>query len=352
MLAAIDSRTNKIVWKKEMPPNLGTSGPLTTAGGLMFRGDAGGSVQAYDAKTGDLLWEFQTGVRGARGPAMSYEVDNQQYIAVAMGTALWTFKLDGTIEPQAAPRAFAPARGAGEETSQIETATLVQSADRGVGRRYAVDEHAFNPGPRQGQGRHLRHLHEQRTDDAHRDGPGRFVDDRCAEERGVGVCEVRQARDIPLQLQGTSLGDRRVDGAVDREQREARRLAGGSVSAGRFLLCVPLFLAQLIASGHPQRRVGAELLDELGGLGPFLELERLLGAFGHAERGPPEEVLALMLAPFWTRYSMTSFKPRNAAPWSAVNFASLTAFRSAPASTRILTAVFRGHRAVAARFPW
>jgi quinohemoprotein ethanol dehydrogenase len=145
VLAAIDSRTNKIVWKKELPPNLGTSGPLTTAGGLMFRGDAGGSVQAYDAKSGDLLWEFQTGVRGARGPAMSYEADGQQYIAVAMGTSLWAFKLNGTIEPLPAPRVFAPARGAGEETRQIETASLVQSADRGVGRRYAVDEHAFNP---------------------------------------------------------------------------------------------------------------------------------------------------------------------------------------------------------------
>ena len=33
----------------------------------------------------------------------------------------------------------------GEPTKQIETATLVPSADRGVGRRFAVDEHAFNP---------------------------------------------------------------------------------------------------------------------------------------------------------------------------------------------------------------
>jgi plastocyanin len=76
---------------------------------------------------------------------MSYEVDGQQYIAVAMGTSLWAFKLNGTLEPLAAPRVFPSARGAGDETSQIETATLVQSADRGVGRRYAVDEHAFNP---------------------------------------------------------------------------------------------------------------------------------------------------------------------------------------------------------------
>jgi plastocyanin len=32
-----------------------------------------------------------------------------------------------------------------EETDKIETSTLVQSAERGVGRRYVVDEHAFSP---------------------------------------------------------------------------------------------------------------------------------------------------------------------------------------------------------------
>ena len=61
-------RTNKIVWKKEVPPaQLGGSGPLTTAGGLLFRGAADGNVEAYDARTGVRLWEFQTGVRTARG---------------------------------------------------------------------------------------------------------------------------------------------------------------------------------------------------------------------------------------------------------------------------------------------
>ncbi len=145
VLAAIDSRTNKIVWKQDLSANMGTSGPLTTAGGVMFRGDAAGTLQAYDAKTGDKLWEFQTSIRGARGPAISYEVDGQQYVAVALGTSLWTFKLGGPLEPQAAPAPVTSRRSGGEETNQIETATLVQSADRGVGRRYVVDEHAFNP---------------------------------------------------------------------------------------------------------------------------------------------------------------------------------------------------------------
>lgn len=147
VLAAIDSRTNKIVWKKELPPGgIGTSGPLTTAGGLMFRGDPNGTVQAYNARTGDRLWEFQTGVGGARGPAISYEVDGEQHIAIAMGTALFAFKLGGALPPAtASPRATGRVATRGTETDKVETATLVQSAERGVGARYAVDEHAFNP---------------------------------------------------------------------------------------------------------------------------------------------------------------------------------------------------------------
>lgn len=146
VLTAIDSRTNRTAWRKELPQGgIGTSGPLTTAGGLLFRGDPDGNMQAYDAKTGDLLWAFQTGVGGARGPATSYEVDGEQHIAVVMGSALWAFKLNGTLGQQPAPRAGGRVAVPSEPTDQIETASLVQSADRGVGARYAFDEHAFNP---------------------------------------------------------------------------------------------------------------------------------------------------------------------------------------------------------------
>jgi alcohol dehydrogenase (cytochrome c) len=145
VLAAIDSRTNKIAWKHELPQGgIGTSGPLATGGGLLFRGDPSGNFEAYDAKTGQSLWQFQTGVGGARGPAMSYQVDGEQYVAVAMGSAFWAFKLGGTLTPQPAPRS---GRGAPQpdDTEHIETSRLVQSAERGVGLRYAVDEDSFNP---------------------------------------------------------------------------------------------------------------------------------------------------------------------------------------------------------------
>ena len=145
ILAAIDSRTNRIVWKHELPSRtLGTSGPLTTAGHLLFRGSGDGTFQAYDARSGRRVWQFQTGVGRARGPAATYQVDGRQYVAVAMGTELWAFTLGGPLEPRRPPPAPNPRRSA-RETNQVQTSTLVPSAKRGVGLRYAVDEHAFNP---------------------------------------------------------------------------------------------------------------------------------------------------------------------------------------------------------------
>ena len=145
VFAAIDTRTNRIAWKHEVDPAaLGTSGPLATAGGLVFRGAADGTFQAYDARGGEALWRFQTGVRGARGPSMTYEAGGVQHVAVAMGPELWAFRLGGAVAEEEAPpvgRRSAP----GRETNEIMTSTLVRSAERGVGFRYAVDEHAFNP---------------------------------------------------------------------------------------------------------------------------------------------------------------------------------------------------------------
>ena len=99
ILAAVDTRTGRVVWRKEMPSAfLGVSGPLVTAGGLLFRGSPGGQVEAYDVRTGDRRWAFRTSEEGSRlrpGPASTYELDGTQYIAVPMGPALWAFTLDG-----------------------------------------------------------------------------------------------------------------------------------------------------------------------------------------------------------------------------------------------------------------
>ncbi len=156
VLAAVDTRTGRIAWKQELSwGRLGTSGPLTTAGGLMFRGAADGYVEAYDARTGEQLWTFRTSSAGAQvrpGTASTYEVDGTQFVAVPMGNELWTFALDGTVpergEPgaersDAAPPWFTPEP---RETDTIETATLVANPFWAVGgKRNALDEHAFNP---------------------------------------------------------------------------------------------------------------------------------------------------------------------------------------------------------------
>jgi PQQ-dependent dehydrogenase (methanol/ethanol family) len=59
-------------------------GMLTTAGGLVFHGDIKGWFKALDARTGQLLWQFNTG-SGISAAPMTYEVDGKQYVAVVSG---------------------------------------------------------------------------------------------------------------------------------------------------------------------------------------------------------------------------------------------------------------------------
>ena len=64
-LTAIDPTTGKIVWRRPYPSagggfggGGGGGGLLTTAGKLVFAGDAGGNFVAYDAETGAPLVAF------------------------------------------------------------------------------------------------------------------------------------------------------------------------------------------------------------------------------------------------------------------------------------------------------
>ena len=156
VLAAVDPRTNTVAWKQEIPGGrLGTSGPLSTAGGLVFWGSADGQVDAYDARTGARVWAFQTtpaGVRMRPGPASTYAVDGTQYVAIPMGGEFWAFALDGTVPPRDVPaseplsdlvRWVGPAP---RETDEVETGTLRENPSWSLGgSRNALDEHAFNP---------------------------------------------------------------------------------------------------------------------------------------------------------------------------------------------------------------
>jgi PQQ-dependent dehydrogenase (methanol/ethanol family) len=109
---ALDARTNKIAWQKKWSGNC-YSGSLATGGNLVFVGRNNGEVQAYNASDGTQLWRFMTDA-GANAPAITYELDGKQYVAILSGgnsfssprrkgDSIWAFRLDGTIPSGARP---------------------------------------------------------------------------------------------------------------------------------------------------------------------------------------------------------------------------------------------------------
>lgn len=81
--SAINVDTGKITWQaKTEQPMIG--GALATAGGVVFVGEANGMFKAYDDATGRVLWQFQAGA-GVNAAPMTFEVDGEQFVAVAAG---------------------------------------------------------------------------------------------------------------------------------------------------------------------------------------------------------------------------------------------------------------------------
>lgn len=83
-LQAWNMSTGEEVWTHEF--DLHNWGPvLTTGGGLVFAGGTSDRYfRAFDARTGDVLWQQRTN-SGITGVPSSYEVDGVQYIAVQSG---------------------------------------------------------------------------------------------------------------------------------------------------------------------------------------------------------------------------------------------------------------------------
>lgn len=63
---------------------LWNGGVLSTAGGLVFQGNAAGKLVAYHDETGKRLWDHHVRT-GIIAPPISYRVDGVQYIAVLAG---------------------------------------------------------------------------------------------------------------------------------------------------------------------------------------------------------------------------------------------------------------------------
>lgn len=148
LLNAVDARTNKIVWQKHVPyPVENGSGFTATASGLLFHGEPDGNMQALDATTGEVLWQFQTGANQS-GPVAVYEVDGEQYVAALATNALWAFKLGGTVQPLPAPTPPPTETSLGGrivETDHIDmNATFDENRSPKLTRHY-TDEYAFKP---------------------------------------------------------------------------------------------------------------------------------------------------------------------------------------------------------------
>ena len=91
LLSAIDLNTKKIKWQVKTPQPL-TGGLLATEGNLVFMGEGNGNFNAYDSRTGKLLWTNKADA-GVNAPPISYEIDGTQYIAVAAGgNSIFGFK--------------------------------------------------------------------------------------------------------------------------------------------------------------------------------------------------------------------------------------------------------------------
>jgi alcohol dehydrogenase (cytochrome c) len=90
-LRALDPNNGQVKWEfRHISPTY--SGVLSTAGGLLFTGDAEGNFIALDAASGKPLWHFQMGGAVYASP-IAFAVDGKEYVAIAAGSSLYTFGL-------------------------------------------------------------------------------------------------------------------------------------------------------------------------------------------------------------------------------------------------------------------
>ena len=88
-IVAVDYKTGKVAWRKEL--NGGSSGLLSTAGGLLFLSN-GPNVEAWDAATGKGLWYSQIG--GLSSPPETFMLDGKQHLLFTGANGLYLFVLN------------------------------------------------------------------------------------------------------------------------------------------------------------------------------------------------------------------------------------------------------------------
>ncbi|WP_269620961.1 methanol/ethanol family PQQ-dependent dehydrogenase [Zhongshania sp. BJYM1] len=82
-LKAIDPVSGTVKWEFQNPAPL-WGGVLATAGNLVFMGNPEGYLMAFDAKTGKVLYKFNTG-SGIVSSPITWDKDGEQYVTIVSG---------------------------------------------------------------------------------------------------------------------------------------------------------------------------------------------------------------------------------------------------------------------------
>ncbi len=82
-LTAINADNGTVRWQYASPAPI-VAGVTATAGGLVFAADLSGNVLGFDARTGAVVFRYNTG-QPIGGGMVSYAVAGKQYVAVASG---------------------------------------------------------------------------------------------------------------------------------------------------------------------------------------------------------------------------------------------------------------------------
>lgn len=144
-LLAWDPTAQKQAWRIDLPTPW-NGGVLSTAGDLVFQGNGDRRLVAYAAESGEVLWQTETQSPVLAAP-VSYAVDGEQYVSVAVGgggafglmsglksppgpraSRILTYKLGGSRVlppiPEAQPIPDPPPRGEASESGITQGAAL------------------------------------------------------------------------------------------------------------------------------------------------------------------------------------------------------------------------------------
>ena len=91
-LRAIDPKTGAIRWEHKFTQS-SLAGVMSTASGLVFAGDQDGYFNAFESRSGKLLWRYRTGSPIHGAAATTYMLDERQYVLIPSGMTITAFAL-------------------------------------------------------------------------------------------------------------------------------------------------------------------------------------------------------------------------------------------------------------------